>query len=141
MRLSIVIQRSSRRDKFARSSRERPYFTYFDTNHVREMFPYARDNVSLVGKLGKANAQRRQWLSYRRHHHEKLSRPTEEHEGIKSEVTQQQSWNIRTQNGLFDTSQASVSIPLRSRPDLSTHPESTVATSFYDDSKVFVSTL
>ena len=40
--------------------------------YVRDKFPWAAENQPLVQRLGKANAQRRQWLSYRRRHREKL---------------------------------------------------------------------
>lgn len=73
LKLSIVIQKSCRQAKFARSSRERQYDCHFDVLHVKESFPYAANNHSLVEKLGKANAQRRQWISYSRRHREKLS--------------------------------------------------------------------
>jgi hypothetical protein len=39
LKLSIVIQKSSRRAKFARSSREKPYETESDILHAMELFP------------------------------------------------------------------------------------------------------
>lgn len=73
LRLSLIIQSSSRRGKFARSSREKPYDTKFDISHVLESFPFAAKYQFLIERLGKANAQRRQWLAYRRNHRERLS--------------------------------------------------------------------
>lgn len=73
LKLSIIIRRSSRRGKFARSSREKPYETESDILHVMDSFPKVANNKCLVDKLGKANAKRRQWLSYRRRHRDKLS--------------------------------------------------------------------
>ncbi|KAJ6036183.1 hypothetical protein N7540_000462 [Penicillium herquei] len=71
--LSILIYNSSRRNKFARSSREKEYDTRFDISHVAQCFPHASQNQALLEKLGKANAQRRQWLSYRKRHHSKIT--------------------------------------------------------------------
>lgn len=83
LRLSIQVHKSSRKAKFARSSVDQEYSIVPDTSHVRDFFPWAAGNEPLVTRLGKANAQRRQWLSYRRRHQEKLcvdvSGPREEH--------------------------------------------------------------
>ncbi|KAI9652012.1 MAG: hypothetical protein M1831_007253 [Alyxoria varia] len=73
LKLSLVITKLSRRAKFTRSSREAPYDTRQDILHAYEMFPHASENTRLMEKLGKANAQRRQWLSYRQKHREKLA--------------------------------------------------------------------
>ena len=72
MRLSIQIHRSSRKSKFARCLLEPEFNVAADKDHVRQLFPAAAYNDSLVTKLAKANAQRRQWLIYRRQHVEKL---------------------------------------------------------------------
>ncbi len=73
LRLSIQVHKSSRKAKFARSSVDQEYSIEPDTNHVRDFFPFAAGNEALITRLGKANAQRRQWLWYRRRHREKLS--------------------------------------------------------------------
>lgn len=75
LRLSIQVHRSSRKAKFAKSSVHEDYTIGPDISHVRDFFPHldTTGNISLSEKLGKANAQRRQWLSYRRRHREKLS--------------------------------------------------------------------
>ncbi|KAL9035255.1 MAG: hypothetical protein Q9180_004957 [Flavoplaca navasiana] len=76
LRLSMFIRKSTRGNKFAKSSRAQKYETQYDINHVRERFPFASKCPLLVDRLGKANAQRRQWLSYQRRHREKLAAPT-----------------------------------------------------------------
>ena len=72
MRLSIQIHRSSRKGKFARCALDQNFELEADKNHVRELFPSAVHNESLITKLARANAQRRQWLVYRRQHVERL---------------------------------------------------------------------
>jgi hypothetical protein len=71
-KLSIFIRASTRRNKFAKSSAEKSYETQPDILHIRDLFPFASQNPTLVERLGKANAQRRQWLSYKKRHREKL---------------------------------------------------------------------
>lgn len=73
LRLSVQLHKSFRGAKFSKSSTEQDYPVDPDISHVRDFFPHASTNDMLVEKLGKANAQRRQWLWYRRRHREKLS--------------------------------------------------------------------
>ncbi|KAK3364662.1 ankyrin repeat-containing domain protein [Lasiosphaeria hispida] len=73
LRLSVQVHKSSSKSKFARSSLDQDYAVGPDISHVRDFFPHAAANDALVERLGKANAQRRQWLGYRRRHREKLS--------------------------------------------------------------------
>lgn len=73
LRLSVQVHKSSARSKFAKSSLHQNYAVGPDISHVRDFFPHAAANDALVERLGKANAQRRQWLWYRRRHREKLS--------------------------------------------------------------------
>jgi hypothetical protein len=75
LRLSVQIHRSSRINKFAKSSRDTNYEVSHDISHVKDFFPHldTTHNEALATRLGKANAQRRQWLWYRRRHREKLS--------------------------------------------------------------------
>ncbi|KAL8907441.1 MAG: hypothetical protein Q9207_001411 [Kuettlingeria erythrocarpa] len=75
LKLSMFIRRSTKGNKFAKSSRAQKYETQYDINHVRDRFPFASRWPHLVDRLGKANAQRRQWLSYQRRHREKLAVP------------------------------------------------------------------
>ena len=75
LRLSVQIHKSSRKAKFAKSSVDKRYATGPDINHARDFFPHldTSGNVALAEMLGQANAQRRQWLWYRRRHRQKLS--------------------------------------------------------------------
>ncbi|KAL8650706.1 MAG: hypothetical protein Q9226_005029 [Calogaya cf. arnoldii] len=75
LKLSVFIRKSTRGNKFTKSSRAQKYETHYDINHVRDRFPFAARLPHLVDRLGKANAQRRQWLSYQRRHREKLAAP------------------------------------------------------------------
>ena len=72
MRLSIQIHRSSRKSKFSRCILDPNFDLRADRNHVLQLFPYANRNEQLTTRLAKANAQRRQWLIYRRQHVERL---------------------------------------------------------------------
>ncbi|KAL9629955.1 MAG: hypothetical protein Q9204_004983 [Flavoplaca sp. TL-2023a] len=76
LRLTMFIRKSTRGNKFAKSSRAQKYETQYDINHVRDSFPFASKSPHLVDRLGKANAQRRQWLSHQRRHREKLAAQT-----------------------------------------------------------------
>ncbi|KAI4218962.1 MAG: hypothetical protein LQ349_008507 [Xanthoria aureola] len=71
LKLSMFIRKSTRGKKFAESSRAQKYETQYDINHVRDRYPFASIWPHLVERLGKANAQRRQWLSYQRRNREK----------------------------------------------------------------------
>lgn len=75
LRLSVQIHKSSRKAKFAKSSVDKDYAIDPDISHALDFFPHldTTGNVALAERLGKANAQRRQWLWYRRRHREKLS--------------------------------------------------------------------
>ena len=73
LKLSMFIRRSTRGNKFGRSSTAQKYETQYDILHVRDRYPFASENTALIERLGKANAQRRQWLSYRMRHREKLA--------------------------------------------------------------------
>lgn len=73
LKLSMFIRKSARANKFARSSAARKYETQYDIIHVRDRFPRASENTFLIERLGKANAQRRQWLSYKKRHRDKMA--------------------------------------------------------------------
>lgn len=124
LKLSIIIQKSSRRAKFAQSSREKPYETNFDILHAKELFPYATKHGTLLERLGKANAQRRQWLSYRRRHRERLS-SLEDPNSEPVETGSQPSSNL-----------ASI-VSFSSRPAFTytTSDNSTTATTFYESTR------
>ena len=126
LKLSLVIQSSSRRGKFARSSRDKPYNTKSDILHVLESFPFAAKNHALVERLGKANAQRRQWLAYRRNHRERLS-------SFEGSVWDQVD-NAQSQQEASSADVASVvSISTRPSNELTLRDNSTTATTFYED--------
>ena len=72
LKLTILIQKSTQKNKFLKSSTSKNYETQFDILHVQARFPFAFQNWSLIERLGKANAQRRQWLLYTKNHREKL---------------------------------------------------------------------
>ena len=72
LKLSMFIRKSTRGNKFAKSSTAQRYETQYDIIHVRDRFPFASESPLLIERLGKANAQRRQWLSYKKRHREKL---------------------------------------------------------------------
>lgn len=74
MRLSIIIHKSSQRNKLERLPVPTDQEIELELAHIYEAFPLLRGREGLARKLGKANAQRRQWLGYRRSHHEKLAR-------------------------------------------------------------------
>ena len=75
MRLSMQVHlSSSTRDKFARCPLTPDFDLQPDVNHVCETLPWVSGNKPLAMKLGRANAQRRMWLTYRRSHSDKLSR-------------------------------------------------------------------
>ena len=71
LKLSIAIRKYATRDDYSRSASENPIDNSFDINHVRQKHPCAES--WLVSRLGKANARRRQYLSYRERHRQKLS--------------------------------------------------------------------
>lgn len=135
LKLSIVIQKSSRQAKFARSSREKQYDTRFDILHVQESFPFAANNHALVEKLGKANAQRRQWIAYRRRHHEKLSAHDDTTGGPMNDTPSHPSPDLDSKSERW-TNRASNIVSIRG-PQVSTlADDSTVATTFYEESQV-----
>ena len=73
LKLSMLIRKSTRANKFARSSAAQRYETQYDIIHVRDRYPHASQNTFLIERLGKANAQRRQWLSYKKRHRDKMA--------------------------------------------------------------------
>jgi hypothetical protein len=85
-KLSMFIQKSMRGNKFSRSSKEKKYETQADIRYIQDKFPYASQNRILCERLGKANAQRRQWLLYNKRHRAKLSRGLEQPSNIISDV-------------------------------------------------------
>jgi hypothetical protein len=133
LKLSILIYKSDRRTKFSRSSREKHYDTRFDISYVEEAFSYAFKNRPLIEKLGKANAQRRQWLAYRKRHHEKLSSSSEATHRRLGDLRSQSQTDLHSHAG--EASLFTSTIPVSSHLPLpSTGYEETEATTFYDES-------
>jgi hypothetical protein len=130
LKLSIVIQKSSRQAKFAKSSREKQYDSQFDVLHVKEIFPYVANNDTLVAKLGKANAQRRQWISYRRQHRQRLSLKTDAPGGHMSDSRSLAPTDLYSQGEQRTNVASSVSFSSRGPQGSATADRSTVATTF-----------
>lgn len=60
--LSIIVSRAARRVKFSKQALGHEYSIVLGVNRVRDAFPSASANRMLVNGIGKANAQRQQWL-------------------------------------------------------------------------------
>ena len=77
MQTSIFIRDATPRDRFVKalSSTSSPFPESFDIAHVGHKFPKidVEGKEWLKGRLGKAIAQRRQYLKYCRQHHDKFS--------------------------------------------------------------------
>ena len=82
MQTSIIIRDATPRDRYmkAQSSTKHPFPESFDIAHVGHKFPKvdAEGQEWLKRRLGKAIAQRRQYLKYCRKHHNKFSQSTEQ---------------------------------------------------------------
>lgn len=80
MQTSIIIRNATPRDRYikAQSSTNNPFLDSFDIAHVGHKFPKvdSEDQEWLKRRLGKAIAQRRQFLKYCREHHDKFSQST-----------------------------------------------------------------
>lgn len=71
-RLSVSIQNPAPHDRFKSSTwTDTGEQAHFYIGHAREKFHDADDDC--VGRLGRANAHRRQYFRYREQHHQKLS--------------------------------------------------------------------
>ncbi|KAI9888340.1 MAG: hypothetical protein M1814_000571 [Vezdaea aestivalis] len=77
-KLSMFVQKSTRRRKFHMLSTEKPFDPRLDILHITDRFPHAKQNESILSRLGKANVQRRQWLAYKKRHRNKLAVETKE---------------------------------------------------------------
>ena len=130
LKLSHLIQKSSRRAKFSRSSNEDPCDPEPDILHIRQTFPSVCARTTLLERLGKANAQRRQWFSYRRQHRTKLaSALPDPEEDVKERA-------VSLRHGQPNDEVASASSPVLSASgfDLASNlDELTTATSHYDE--------
>ena len=63
----------SREGKFAKSSAAKSYSTDPETDLIRNSYPLVAENSFLLNKLGRANAQRRQWIWYNQRQNQNLS--------------------------------------------------------------------
>ena len=82
MQTSIIIRNATPRDRYirAQTSAKDPFLESFDIAHVGHKFPKidSEGREWLKRRLGKAIAQRRQYLKYCREHNDKFSRSTEQ---------------------------------------------------------------
>lgn len=76
-KLSMVIRNPTPRDRYERLASLEPLTSFFDVWHVREKSPDVEKRLWLAERLGKANAQRREYFRYRRIHKEKLAKEYE----------------------------------------------------------------
>ncbi|KAK4695715.1 hypothetical protein P7C71_g2080, partial [Lecanoromycetidae sp. Uapishka_2] len=134
LKLSMFIRRSARGNKFVRSSAAQKYETQYDIIHVRDRYPYASENTFLIERLGKANAQRRQWLSYKKRHRDKLALAVyPEIEDLSSE--QIPFSEVDTSTDMHDHGEEEDLRPFAQvpelEPDLATTLSSTKASTFY----------
>lgn len=77
-KLSMAISTPTPRHRYERLATIELLGSFFDVCHVRERFPKAERHAWLAERLGKANAQRRDYFRYRRKHQEKLAKETKE---------------------------------------------------------------
>lgn len=76
MRLSMAIRNPAPHDQFKESAHFKvSHFEHFDKEHVRAKFPDAEEYLLI--RLGKAISRRRQYLSYREEHRQKLGQGLE----------------------------------------------------------------
>ena len=70
---SIFIRTNTTRDKRLRAESMKPFDNRADVMYVNDRYPSLSQNATLVGRLGEANARRRQYFKYLRDHDERLS--------------------------------------------------------------------
>lgn len=79
LRISVLIQKATPRDRFAKALRDRrdPFIDQFDISYVQERYPKLAhpDKRWLVERLGRAITNRRQFIRYSREHRERLEQP------------------------------------------------------------------
>ncbi|RDL39878.1 uncharacterized protein BP5553_04218 [Venustampulla echinocandica] len=75
MKLSMLIRESSKRDDYAKAaSRYNTWNPSSDIGHVQEKYGSAKESSDwMLKRLGKAITRRRQFLTYRKEHHGKLT--------------------------------------------------------------------
>lgn len=74
-KISIVIRNATCRDRYTRAmaAAKEPLDDSFDISHVGHKFPHIHKTPWLEKRLGRAIAQRRQYMKYSKEHHDKLS--------------------------------------------------------------------
>ena len=70
---SIFIRSNTTRGKRLRVESTKPFDNRADIMYINDRYPLLNQNATLVGRLGEANARRRQYFKYRRDHDERLS--------------------------------------------------------------------
>ena len=70
---SIFIRANTTRGKRLRAESTKPFDNRADIMYVNDRYPSLTQNATLVGRLGEANARRRQYFKYCRDHDERLS--------------------------------------------------------------------
>lgn len=73
---SIFIRNSASKDKRLRAAEKKPFDNGADISYIKDRYPLLRENTTLVGRLGEANARRRQYFEYCRDHEDHLSTVT-----------------------------------------------------------------
>jgi hypothetical protein len=72
LRISMVIQKPAPHDRFINSGRfDQSYRQPWDEQHVRDKFPSLPEWLTV--RLGKAISRRRQFLEYRKSHHDRIA--------------------------------------------------------------------
>lgn len=133
LKLSMFIRRSTRGNKFVKSSTAQKYETQYDIIHVRDRYPHAAGKPVLIERLGMVNAQRRQRLSYKKRHREKLAIPaySETETPNFSQRPLSNSVIDMQQQGVTEEEEMSSSVQTMERKDISTLLSSTKASTFY----------
>ena len=71
-KLSVAIRKPTLRDRYAKDASLPTFDPLYDTAHIWEKFPKARDAPWLIERLAKANVRRRQHWQYQEYHRERL---------------------------------------------------------------------
>ena len=121
-RASIFIRANTGRERRLRAETMEPFDNRADIMYVSDRYPSLNHNATLVGRLGEANARRRQYFRYLRDHDERLSTVT----------TKGNSVNVKAQRG----PDAGVPAPAKTLSIVETQPSllaDTEATAFVAD--------
>ncbi|KAL5328075.1 hypothetical protein ACEPPN_005783 [Leptodophora sp. 'Broadleaf-Isolate-01'] len=79
MDISIVIRNTPTRDDYAKAAARYSLDSHWDISHVDSKFGSSkRSSDWLIQRLGKSITRRRQYLTYRKNHHDKLSKDWDE---------------------------------------------------------------